>query len=206
MSRDTRRAIAQLLDRYGTSYAAQAGITLRNKPSPLFRLLTLALLLSVRIRADIAVDAARELSRAGWRTPAKLQAATWQERVDALGRAHYKRYDESTSTYLGQLATRTLERWHGDLRRLRAEAAGDASAIRRLLGEFDRIGPTGTDVFCREAQAVWPELQPYFDARALRSAAELGLPRDPAALAELVPARDVARFAAALVRSSLERR
>lgn len=26
--------------------------------------------------------------------------ATWQQRVDALGRAHYVRYDESTATAL----------------------------------------------------------------------------------------------------------
>ena len=54
---DTAR---QLIDRAGRTYAQDAGITLKNPPSPLFELLVLALLLSTRISADIAVAAARD--------------------------------------------------------------------------------------------------------------------------------------------------
>ena len=92
--------IGDVLDRYGATFADEAGITLRDKPSPLYQLLVLTTLLSVRIKADIAVAAARELFRAGWRTPRAMRGSSWQQRVDALGRAHYRRYDESTATNL----------------------------------------------------------------------------------------------------------
>src|SRR5215207_8314114 len=46
----TKRDVVQtLLDRHGTTYAEEAGIRLADKPSPLYRLLVLALLLSARI-------------------------------------------------------------------------------------------------------------------------------------------------------------
>ena len=40
------------------------------------------------------------------------------------------------------------------LRRLRDEADGDPAAVKKLLQEFPRIGPTGADIFCREVQQV----------------------------------------------------
>ncbi|HKN97096.1 MAG TPA: endonuclease [Pseudonocardiaceae bacterium] len=197
--------IDELLRRYGRTYADEAGITLRDKPAPLYQLLVLTTLLSVRIKADIAVAAARELFRAGWRTPDKMARSTWQQRVDALGRAHYVRYDESTSTSLGEGAQRVLDVYHGDLRRMRADADGDVAALRRALTGFRRIGPTGTHIFCREAQGVWPELRPYFDQRALRAAGDLGLPTDPDRLGSCVASDDIGRLAAALVRYGLDR-
>jgi hypothetical protein len=197
-------SVGELLDRYGTTYADEAGITLRDKPSPLYQLLVLTQLLSVRIKAGIAVAAAREIFRAGWRTPAALLDSTWQQRVDALGRAHYKRYDESTATYLADGAELLRTRYHGDLRELRAEADGDVDALRSALTAFPRIGETGSHIFCREAQLVWPELRPHFDQRALRTAADLGLPGDPATLAARVSPTDTARLAAALVRAGLD--
>ncbi|WP_406099388.1 endonuclease [Streptomyces sp. NBC_01013] len=192
-----------LLDEYGRTYAEEAGIRLRNTPSPLYRLLTLCVLLSVRIKAGIAVAAARELSAAGMRTPRAMAGASWQDRVDALGRAHYRRYDESTATALGDGAQFVIDRYRGDLRRLREEAAGDPERIRGLLREFPRIGPVGADIFSREAQGVWPELRPAFDRRARDAAAGLGLPETPEGLARLVEAEDLPRLAAALVRVGL---
>ncbi|MFE9814173.1 endonuclease [Streptomyces sp. NBC_00236] len=193
----------RLLEEHGRTYAEEAGIRLRNTPSPLYRLLTLCVLLSVRIKADIAVSAARELSAAGMRTPRAMAEASWQDRVDALGRAHYRRYDESTATALGDGAELLLDRYRGDLRRLREEADGDPERIRGLLREFPRIGPVGADIFSREAQGVWPELRPAFDARARHAAAALHLPKTPAGLARLVPGDDLPRLAAALVRVEL---
>jgi len=96
--------IEELLDRYGETYAKQAGIRLADKPSPLYQLLVLATLLSARISADVAVAAARELFAAGYRTPHRMRKASWQDRVDALGRDHYRRYDERTATMLGEAA------------------------------------------------------------------------------------------------------
>jgi hypothetical protein len=198
-----RRRAAELLAGDGRTYAQEAGIALKDAPSPLYRLLVLTTLLSVRISSHIAVAAARELSSAGWRTPQAMVKASWQEIVDALGRAHYKRYDESTATALGEGAKLLEERWHGDLRRLRDEAEGDPERIRELLQEFRRIGPVGAEIFCREAQGVWPELRPSFDSRALDGARQTGLPADPRKLATLVKPDDLPRLASALVRSTL---
>src|SRR6266540_6951087 len=97
-----RDRIQELLREHGTTYAEEAGITLRDKPAPLFQLLVLTLLASHRISAGIAGDAARELFAAGWRTPERMRRSTWQQRVDALGRAHFRRYDESTATRLDE--------------------------------------------------------------------------------------------------------
>ncbi|GAA1296302.1 endonuclease [Pseudonocardia xinjiangensis] len=201
-ARDTVRA---LLDRAGTTYAEQAGIRLRDTPAPLYRLLVLSVLLSTRIRADIAVAAARELVDAGMGTPDRMLAASWQERVDALGRAGYKRYDESTATALGEGAELLCSEYVGDLRRLRDAVDGDPAGVRKALRAFPRLGPVGADIFCREAQDVWPSLRPALDGKVLDGAGRLGLPADPDELAGLAPGEELAPLAAALVRVALDR-
>lgn len=201
-----RDLVRKLLELAGTSYARQAQIRLADQPAPLYQLLVLSVLLSTRIRADIAVAAARELFAAGYRTPRAMQRASWQDRVDALGRGRYVRYDESTATALGDGAGLLLERYQGDLRRLRRAAGADRSQLERRLREFPRLGPAGGAIFCREVQAVWPELRPYLDRKALDGARRLGLPADPEQLAGAVAGSDLARLAAALVRVSLDAR
>ncbi|MGN9778977.1 hypothetical protein ACTMS0_24915 [Micromonospora sp. H33] len=200
---DDRRTARVLLERRGRTYAEEAGIRLADRPGPLYQLLVLATLLSTRIRACVAVAAARELFTAGYRTPQAMEAASWQDRVDALGRGHYRRYDERTATMLGTGARLCLDRWHGDLRRMHREAQGQPARLRRLLTEFPGIGPTGADIFLREAQAAWPDLRPYVDRRALSGAERLGLPRAPERLAGLVDDADFGRLASALVRVAL---
>jgi endonuclease III len=192
-----------LLDRYGRSYAEEAGIRLRDTPEPLYQLLVLVKLLSARISGEIAVAAARELFAAGYRTPRAMRDASWQHRVDALGRGHYRRYDERTATMLGDGAELLLERWHGDLRALRDEAGGEPGRIAELLTAFPGIGPSGADIFLREVQAVWPQVAPYLDRRVLDGASQVGLSRDPDQLAALAGSRQrLAQLAAALVRVS----
>jgi len=196
-----RERVMALLAEHGRTYAAEAGITLRDKPSPLFQLLALSLLASTRISASVAVAAARELWAARWRTPQRMRAGTWQERVDALGRGGYRRYDESTATRLDELAARLVDVHHGDLRRLRPADHEDVGRLRDGLTAFTGIGPVGADIFCREVQDVWPEVAPWFDDRALAGAEAAGLPTDPHRLADLAPSGRVADLAAALVRS-----
>jgi hypothetical protein len=195
---DNDKTVRALLDRAGQTYAEQAGITLADKPAPLYRLLVLSVLLSTRIKADIAVAAARELSK-DFGTPRKMLDATWQQRVDALGRAHYVRYDESTATALGEGAELLLDKYGGDLRKLRGDE------LSKRLREFPRLGPVGVDIFCREVQDVWPELRPYLDEKTIDGARKLGLPTTPKTLAGLVPATQVPRLAAALIRASLDK-
>lgn len=197
----TRKAVvATLLDRHGQTFAQQAGIRLADRPSPLYQLLVLANLLSARISADVAVAAARELFASGLRTPRAMLAASWQDRVRMLDDGHYHRYDARTATMLGDGAALVLERWHGDLRRMRAAAGGDVPRMREFLTEMPGIGPTGADIFLREVQAVWPEFAPFADKRVLASAEKLQLPSDSRSLAGMVDRADMPRLAAALVR------
>jgi len=199
-----QKTVAQLLAQDGETYAHQAGIHLKDEPAPLFQLLVLANLLSTRISADIAVDAARELNKAGFTTAQHMKDASWQQRVDALGRGHYRRYDESTATRLGEGAELLLEKYHGDLRRLH-EAASSHSDLERRLEEFPGIGPTGAQIFLREVQGVWSDVGPVFDKKALQGAKQEKLPTDPQALGNLAPRADWPRLAAALVRVTLKK-
>lgn len=198
-----RQIAEQVLEEHGTTYAKEAGIKLKDTPAPLFQLVCLTQLFSAPIGAPVAVATMRELLAEGWTTPEHLLGSTWQQRVDALGRGGYRRYDESTATYLEQSARLLQERWHGDLRRLHDDTA-DEGEVRRLLQEVPRIGPTGADIFCREVQAVWPDLRPQVDDKVRAGARAVGLPTDPGDLAGLVDEDDFARLAAGLVRVGLE--
>lgn len=195
-----RDVVHALLERAGATYAAEAGIALADKPAPLFQLLVLTELLSTRITANLAVAAAKELISCGYRTPQRVADAEWQELVDALGRAHYKRYDESTATRLGANACLVLDKYDGDLRNLAAAAEKDRRQAASLLREFQGIGPTGSDIFLREVQGVWTWVRPYFDERACRGAERVHLPTDAQRLLGLVPDDRAAELAAALVR------
>lgn len=198
--------VGRLLETCGRTYADEAGVRPADKPAPLYQLLVLSVLLSTRIKAGIAVAAARELFSAGCRTPRGMLDASWQDRVDALGRGHYVRYDESTASALGEGAQLLLDRYRGDLRRIRQAAGGDLPELERLLQDVPRLGPTGTAIFCREAQMVWPELRPYLDRKALDGAKRVGLPDDPGKLAGLVSEDQLGTLAAALVRVSLDKK
>lgn len=200
------KVVKSLLAEAGHTFADEAGIRLKDQPAPLFRLLVLANLLSARIGAEIAVAAARELFAAGGGTARGMTRMSWQERVDALGRGHYVRYDESTATRLGDMAEQVLRDYDGDLRKLPARAEHEVGRAKELLRMFPGIGPTGSDIFCREAQAVWPWLRPYLDDLALKGAERLGLPTDRKRLADLVPERDLSRLASALVRAAKDRK
>jgi hypothetical protein len=203
MARSADGLVKTLLRVYGRTYAEDAGIRLADRPEPLYQLLVLASLLGKRISADVAVASARELFAAGYRSPQSMMDASWQDRVDALGRGHYRRYDESTSRLLGAAAEHCQRRWGGDLRRLQREAGGDRRRLQELLTEFPGIGPTGADIFTREVQAVWPEYRPSIDDKVTAGARALHL--EPSSIERLVPARDMPRLSSALVRAGLAR-
>ncbi|MEZ0359544.1 endonuclease [Mycobacterium sp. SA01] len=200
---EARRLIQRLRQHAGRTYAAEAGITLRDTPMPLFQLLVLCMLASKPIDASIAMHAARELFRAGLRTPRAVMAANRQTMIDAFGRAHYVRYDESSASRLTELATRVNDEYRNDLRTLARVTKPDVKNARQALKQFTGIGDTGSDIFLREVQDVWPWVRPYFDKRSLDSAEQLGLPRDPHRLAALT-GRAIAPLAAGLVRVSLD--
>src|SRR5258705_2765836 len=106
--------VRELLARHGRLYAEDAGIRLADRPGPLYQLLVLATLLSAPIPAETAVAAARELFAAGYRSPKAMSEASWQDRVDALGRGHYRRYDERTATMLADSAELLARECHGE--------------------------------------------------------------------------------------------
>ncbi|OBH11687.1 endonuclease [Mycobacterium sp. E1747] len=197
------RLVRRLLDVAGTTYATEARISLGDKPMPLFQLLVVCMLASKPIDAAIAMAAGRELFKAGLRTPKAVLDADRQAMIDAFGRAHYVRYDESSATRLTEMAQRVRDEYSGDLRELAERSQHDAAATKRLLKQFKGIGDTGADIFLREVQDVWTWLRPYFDDRATTAATQLGLPAQPAKLGALAPQAN-ARLAAALIRVSLD--
>lgn len=201
-----RQIAAAVLDVAGRTFCEELAIPIeRNTPSALFRTLCFALLASTRIGHRIALEAARGLTAAGWTTPRKMADATWQQRVDVLDHAGYVRYDESTSTMLAQTSELLLERYRGDLRRLRDAAGRDPGVERERLKEFKGVGDVGADIFFREVQLVWKELFPFADQRALEAARRLGLPGDAARLRALVgDEHDQVRLVTGLVRVELE--
>lgn len=197
------KRVRRLLDVAGTTYAAQARIKLSDKPMPLFQLLVLCMLASKPIDAGIAMAAARELFKAGLRTPKAVQAADRRTMIEAFGRAHYVRYDESSATRLADMADRVRDDYSGDLRRLADRSRHDVAAAKRMLKQFKGIGDTGADIYLREVQDVWTWVRPYFDDRTTGTAKQLGLPAEPAKLGFLAPQAN-ARLAAALVRATLD--
>lgn len=204
MTKTTERIVQSLLERHGQTYAAELGIDLeKGTPSVLFRWLCAAILLSARISARLAMRAAAALAGEGWTSAQKMAAATWEQRTRTLNAAGYARYDESTSRMLGETAELLLERYRGDLRRLREEAGHDPARERALLNACKGLGDVGVDIFFREAQLCWDELYPFADRRALEAARHLGLGDDAKALARLVPRQQFPALTAALVRAAL---
>ena len=178
------------------TFAEEAGIELDNAAGPLFQLLTLCMLQAKPITSSVAVAAARGLFAAGLTSPRAMVDTPSSTFIQGFGRAGYARYDVSTTARLKAMSERLLRDYDGDLRALRAGAPSS-------LQLFDGVGPACARMFAREAQRVWPELAPVFDAKALQGARILGLPEDPRELAAM--SDDLPRFAARLVRAALKR-
>lgn len=206
MSHQSHRHIVKaLLNEHGRTFCDELGIDIdKNTPSPLFRWLCASILLSARIRSDIAVAAADALSANGWTTPEKMADSTWECRTRTLNGAGYARYDESTARMLKDTTCMLLEDYRGDLRVLRDRADYDEAEERKLLIAFKGLGEVGADIFFREVQLAWDELYPFADKKALKAAKRLGLPGTAEGLAELVKRADYPRLLAALVRTDIE--
>lgn len=205
-NRQRQEIVRELLEHYGQTFAEEAGIRLEhNTPAPLFQLLCMAMMLSAPIQSSNAIHAVRALQEAGLTTPQKMARASWQDRVDVITWHGYKRFDESGSTKLGSNARLLLDRYGGDLRKLRAEADGDVRQLEELLMEFKGIGKVGAAIFLREVQLVWDEVYPYADDRVLRSAERRGLGKNVKTLAKLVPRSEFPRLVSALIRVELDK-
>lgn len=202
-SDESQKLAQRVLKVAGTTYAEEAGIRVNDKPMPLFQLLVLCMLASKPIDATTAMRAAREVFKAGLRTPQAVLEADRRTMISAFGRAHYVRYDESSATRLTDMAELVHEQHSDDLRDIAESSRHDVTAAKRMLKTFKGIGETGADIYLREVQDTWTWVRPYFDDRARATAKKLGLPSDPDSLGKLSP-RYNARLAAALVRVSLD--
>lgn len=197
--------VNELLRKYGKTYCEEIGIDIRKEtPSALFQWLFAANLFSTRISSSIAVEAAKALITDGLSTPEKMKNSSWEHRVKILNQASYTRYQERTATFLADLSEHLINRYNGDLRKLKDEAGSDTQKLRELLKEFKGLGDTGVDIFFREAQLVWKELYPFADKKALQAARKLNLPAEADKLAELVSRTDFPKLIAALIRTDLE--
>lgn len=184
-----------------STFAAAAGINLRDTPAPLFRLLVLACLLAAPVQHTAALRAAQAL-RPLARTAASLAGTEPAEVARTMTLAGYWRFHHTKAALLVRAAEHLQERCGGDLRRLYHQAHSVTDLHRRLRG-VPGVGTHAAHIVLREAQAVWPDVQPYLDGRVLTGAERLGLPVDPARLAALVAPPDLPRLAAACVRATL---
>lgn len=135
--------------------ATDLGIDLSgNGDAETFRWLAACLLFATRIKQELAADAFRVLDKKKLLTPRKLAKADQQRLVDLLGESKYRRYDEAKARELIKLGPDVLERYQGKLTRL-LDGADTTAEIRRRLQAFTGIGPTGCDIFLRDAGPAW---------------------------------------------------
>lgn len=205
---DKKRLVRRLAGD-GRGFAEQYGFGVTNNPAQLFQVLYLSVLLARRGDFRKAVDAAAALRDAGWDTAARLARSLHEDRVRVL-RGEGQRSDVDTlAATLGDLARTLVDRYRGDLRRLRTEAHQDPVRERRLLTALPGVDDAVADLFLREAQAVWREVAPVADRRALAAARRLGLGRSAQDLAGLAGSGESERLAwlvGALARVDLEKR
>ncbi|PWU11736.1 MAG: hypothetical protein C5B47_00425 [Verrucomicrobia bacterium] len=204
MKHKTHQIVQALLKKYGYTFSEELGIKLEsNTPSALYRWLCATLLFAAPIRNKTAVSAAKALFRHHWTTAHRMLKSTWGERTRVLNRAGYARYDESTSRRLAEISRFLVERYQGDLRKLRVAAKYDPRRERNLLMECKGIGEVGASIFFREIQVIWKENAPFVDQFVLKASRKLGLPTNVRALKKLIPPKKFSQLLAALVRCSL---
>ncbi|TDC66837.1 hypothetical protein E1258_01535 [Micromonospora sp. KC207] len=207
-SEDKKRLVRRLAGD-GRGFAEQYGFRVTNNPSSLFQLLTLSVLLARRGDFRCAVAGAAALRDAGWDSAARLARSLHADRVRVLRRAGQRGDVDALADDLGDLARTVVQRYRGDLRRLRAVAHHDPAGERTLLVELPGVDAEAVDLFLREAQALWREVAPVADRRALAAARRLGLGRSAADLAALAGGGESERLAwlvGALARVELEKR
>ncbi|MER7445201.1 hypothetical protein [Micromonospora avicenniae] len=205
---DKKRLVRRLAGS-GRGFAEQYGFQVTNNPSSLFQLLYLSVLLSRRGDFRRAVESAQALRAAGWDSAARLARSLHEDRVRVLREAGQRGDVDALASTLGDLARTVVDRYRGDLRRLRAKAQYDPSQERKLLTELPGVDGQVVELFLREAQALWREVAPVADRRALAAARRLGLGRSAGDLAGLAGGGESERLAwlvGALARVDLEKR
>lgn len=205
---EQKRLVRRLIGS-GRGLAEAWGFRVTNNPANLFQLLYLSILLRPRGDYQKAMNTALALRDRGWDSPARMARALQADRFRLIRDVSHRRDAQEIAAVLGDLARTISERYRGDLRRLRTESRQDPHRIRALLVELPGVDDDVVDLFFREVQAIWPEVAPSADRRALTAARRLGLGRSPAELAALAGGRESERLAwlvGALARVELEKR
>ncbi|MEV2239756.1 hypothetical protein [Micromonospora sp. NPDC049891] len=206
---EDRKRLARRLAGSGRGFAEQYGFRVTNNPSSLFQLLCLAVLLARRGDFRRALDGAHALPEAGWDSAARLSGSSHLDRVRALRGSGQRGDVDALADLLGELARTVVDRYRGDLRRLRSAAHRDPTRERALLTALPGVDNQVADLFLREVQALWGEVAPVADRRALAAARRLGLGRSAEDLAGLAGGGESERLAwlvGALARVDLEGR
>ncbi|WP_221761082.1 hypothetical protein [Kibdelosporangium aridum] len=132
-----------------------------------------------------------------------------EQRATVLREAGWRHPPALTASMLGDLAQVVLDRYRGDLRRLRTEVKRNPSQVCALLTELPGVDNGAVDLFFREIQALWPEVEPFADRHALMAARRLALGQSARDLAELVRAGGTEKLSwlvGALARINLDNR
>ena len=197
--------VKALIEDQGRLWSEEIGAPIdADTPDAWFHWLLGAVLMSARIGARQAAQAAGALEREELNTVQGVLDADREQRIRVLNENGYARFDNRGADQIMAAAERVRDAYGGDLRRLRAEG-GDAAGIRARLQDFDGIGEVGAEIFAREAQLLWDELFPTADEHALDQARALGLPDRPEALAQIAGGRArYVRLIAALTRAWLD--
>src|SRR5436305_5968813 len=149
---EKRRLVRRLLEREGRGFAEACGFPVTNNPSSLFRLLYLALLAGGRRDQQRAVRLAQAVRDAGWDTAARLAAAGHHPLTATLRAAGAGRDANRLADTLGQLAAAVVDRYRGDLRRLRSTTRRDPAVLRRALTDLPSVDSPAVVVFLREGR------------------------------------------------------
>jgi endonuclease III len=206
---EKRRLVRALRSRMGRGFAEEYGFRVIANPARLFQILYLSILLANDRDYRRAVRTAQMLRDRGWESAANMARSLHDERAALIRMAGRKRDAEKLAATLGDLAQKIVDRYRGDLRRLRSEAQRDAGRERALLKKLPGVDDRAVDLFFREVQVLWPEVAPFVDRRAMAAARKLDLGRSVADLTVLAKAREsekLAWLAGALARVDLENR
>jgi hypothetical protein len=206
---EKRRLVRAVRSRMGRGFAEACGFRVIGNPASLFQILYLSVLLAGDRDYQRAVRIARVLRDRGWESAAGMASSLHDERAGLIRTAGRRRDAEKLAATLGDLAQTIVERYRGDLRRLRTEAKRDPGRERELLKRLPGVTDRAVDNFFQEVQVLWQEVAPFVDRRALAAARKLDLGRTVADLTELAKARESEKLswlAGALVRVDVENR
>ncbi|MBO0870440.1 MAG: hypothetical protein J2P15_17940 [Micromonosporaceae bacterium] len=196
---ERRRLIRRLIAEEGRGLAEAYGFPVTNNPSRLFALLYLSMLTAGRRPVRAAAGLA-EAVHSEWDSAGRMATVQPERIADVLRRAGAGSTAAKLAGTLSALARQVATEYHGDLRRLRQQAARQQAArqqaarqqaarqqaarqqaarepttVRRMLTRLPGIDDRTVDLFFREVQMVWPEVGPFADRRTLAAAARLGL-------------------------------